>query len=129
MSSSQECEYTCGIIEESLEDKTVLDSLAPWFVNERVQEMPGEPEGVWHVRQYMVPAGMLRRTLELLEQAIRREWYAHLFNTERGQLHVVFHGRHFSLPAVRDSTWEEMISYGLTVGVDRKWTENISLRV
>ncbi|MDP2871648.1 MAG: hypothetical protein Q8P31_03835 [Bacillota bacterium] len=129
MPRSASCMYTCGIIVESLQDRDILRSLAPHLVRERVAEMPGEPEGVWHIREYGIPEDALEQVLAALEGAVKHEWYSHLFNLELGILYVVFAGKHFRLPAVRDDSWEAMISYGLTVGVDRKWTGSIPLRV
>jgi hypothetical protein len=121
--------YTCGIIVESVEDKDSLRELEGYLEKERVADMPGEPEKVWHIRQYGMPKDRVETIAAMLVKAIKRGWYIHLFNKAEGVLYVVLAGRYFRLPAIRDGHWDEMIAYGQTVGVDRVWTENIPLSV
>lgn len=117
--------YTCGIIVESIGDPNTLEAIRAWLVHERIDEMPIEEEPVWHIREYRGPANQLERTIQMLESSIKPGWYIHLFNTAGQVLYVVLHGKSFRLPLQRDERWEPMIAYALTVGVDRKWTENI----
>ena len=121
--------YTCGIIVESLQETGVLQDLQACFEKERLQEVPDEPELLWHVRQYAIPRDQLRSLLPRLAEAIKPGWYIHLFNIADNVLYVVLRGRFFKLPTRRDESWEPMITYGQNVGLARKWTENVPLRV
>lgn len=121
--------YTCGIIAESLADTGILRELERYFQSERVQEVRGQPEPVWHIRQYGLPQDTLVVLLPRLAAAIRPGWYIHLFNVADGVLYVVLKDRFFKLPTKRDQSWEEMIAHGESVGLDRRWTENVPLRV
>lgn len=122
-------QYTLGIIEESLEDASPLAALAAYLEAQRAQDMSDEPEGVWHINQYGLPELELQALLPALAGAVRPGWYIHAFDAAAGVLYVVLRGRWFRLPAVRDASWDAMIDYGLTVGVERRWTERIPLRV
>lgn len=121
--------YTCGIIVESLANTGVLEELAAYFEKERLQEVSNDPQPLWHIRQYEVPRHKVASLLPQLAAAIKPGWYIHLFNIEDGILYVVLKGRSFKLPAKRDERWEEMIAYGQSVGLNRKWTQNVPLKV
>lgn len=117
--------YTCGIIVESIGDLSVLEAFRIWLVHERIAEMPMDEAPVWHIREYHIPSDELAHTIQVLEKAIKPGWYVHLFNMAEDILYVILSGKSFRLPLERDEQWDTMIEYGLTVGVERKWTENI----
>lgn len=119
--------YTGGIIVESIGDPTILELLRNWLVHERIDNMPMDEIPIWHIREYHVPAAQLQDTMQLLESAIKPGWYIHFFNMADEILYVVLHGKSFKLPLQRDERWEAMIAYGLTFGVERRWTEHIPI--
>lgn len=121
--------YICGIIEESLKNKDFLHKIIMYHKKERVQEMPDEVEKVWHIHEYELPSNILLEVFSSLQEVIKAEWYIHTFNEEENVLYVILKGKYFKLPCQRDESWEKMISYGLTVSVDRRWTENIPMGV
>nr|PZN42189.1 MAG: hypothetical protein DIU70_05515 [Bacillota bacterium] len=114
------------VILESLEH---LEPLAGWKpVAERVAEMPDDPDAtVWHVCWYQVDEASLRERLPALARAMRPHWYAHFWADD--DLCVVLAGRFFWARASDRSTWQEFIAYGDSVGVERRWTENISTQL
>ena len=68
-----------------------------------------------------------KRTMSVLEQQIKHTWYMHAFNDEK--LIVVLYGKSFFISLHKDATWDEMIAYGESVDVERRYLENIPLRV
>ncbi|MCC7146795.1 MAG: hypothetical protein IT443_10140 [Phycisphaeraceae bacterium] len=121
--------YTCGIIVESVGDERLFTKVAAYFQKERREDRPTEPDPIWHVRQYGIPRDQVAGLLPELAAAIKRGWYMHLFNIQDGVLYVVLKGRFFKLPLKRDASWDEMIAYGESVGLDRKWSQNVPLSV
>ncbi len=117
--------YTAGVIVESISEPAILEPMHNWLVHERTTNMPLEEEQLWHVREYHIPAEQLESTMQMLEGAIKKGWYIHIFNMTDEVLIVVLHGKIFKLPLQKNEDWELMIAYGITVGVERKWTEHI----
>lgn len=44
-------------------------------------------------------------------------------------MYVVLRDKYFNLLVQKDESWKEMIEYGLSVGIERKWTENLPASV
>ncbi len=110
------------IIEESLKDKSVIAGLAA--MAEKVSQMPNDPEAtVWHVRWYEVDEAQLHALLPDLAKAIRPHWYAHFW--EGDDLCVILAGRVFWAKVSDRSSHAELLAYGDSVGLDRKWSERI----
>jgi len=110
------------VILESLYGFQPLTGWKP--VAERVVEMPDDPDtAVWHVCWYQVDAKSLNERLDSLALAMRPHWYAHFW--EGDDLCVILSGRFFWAKASDQITWRDFIAYGDTVGVHRKWTENV----
>lgn len=119
--------YRLGIIEESLASKDVLENLAPYLFAQRVEEVPGDTAPLWHTNEYHVPEAVLAGLLPELEKQVLPTWYIHAFSEEH--LLVVLAGRSFSLARERDEGWAEMIAYGESVQVERRYLENIPLYI
>ncbi|MDQ7793192.1 MAG: hypothetical protein RDU89_02085 [bacterium] len=118
--------YLGSVIVESLADPTVLDGLTPLV--ERVVNMPTDPDATtWHIRWYRLSEAKLRRLLPALAQATLPHWYAHFWSGD--DLCVVLAGKAFWVKIGDRTTWSEFISYGDSVGVDRKWTENVPTKL
>ena len=119
--------FRLGVIEESLEDRETLELLKPFFVSRRIEEVPDDPVPVWHTNEYHVPDGDISGLLPVLEQQVKPTWYIHAFNDE--QLIVVLRGKSFHISPYRDETWDSMIAYGESAGVERRYIESIPLHV
>ncbi len=52
-------------------------------------------------------------------------WYVHFFSEQNDELFVIITGRTFRLPKIRNHSWDEMIRYGESVGLERRWTESV----
>jgi hypothetical protein len=116
-----------GVIEESLENSGVLDTLKPFFYSQRLEEASGDEFPVWHTNEYHVPNEKIGDLISILEQQVKLTWYIHAFNDKK--LIVIFRGKSFHISLHRDSTWNEMIEYGDSVKVERRYSESIPLSV
>jgi len=58
---------------------------------------------------------------------VKPTWYAHAFSEEK--LIVILRGKSFHISQHKDETWDEMIEYGLSMGVGRNYLENIPLDI
>jgi len=121
--------YTCGIIEESLNDTSILSRMSTFLHTSRVQEWPDEELDTWHIHEYHFPEADLERFIPELQRNIKEGWYIHAFNFDTRKLHVILKGKSFFLPIEKDDSWDKMISYGESVGCEARWTANIPLRV
>ena len=121
--------YTCGIIEESLNDTSILSKMSTFLHTSRVQEWPDEELDTWHIHEYHFPEADLQRFIPELQRNIKEGWYVHAFNVDTGRLYDILKGKSFLLPTEKDDSWDEMISYGESVGCEARWTANIPLRV
>ena len=119
--------FRLGIIEESLENTDILSILQPFFFSQRIEEAPEDVVAVWHINEYHVPEEDMVGLLPVLEAQVKQTWYAHAFDEHT--LFVILKGRSFAISPHRDATWDEMIQYGESVDVERRYLENISLSV
>lgn len=46
--------FRLGIIEESLENKEILEVLKPYFVSQYVENVPEDECPIWHTNEYHV---------------------------------------------------------------------------
>ena len=120
--------FKLGIIEESLNDKQVLEMLKSDLFSQRAQIVQEDSCPVWHVNEYHIDDGKIHDILDVLADNIKQTWYIHAFSEK--VLCVVLCGKWFELSLYRDETWEEMIHYGSTVAkVERQYIENIPLYI
>lgn len=66
--------YRLGIIEESLDDKCILEKIKMFF-SQRLEEVPEDTCSLWHTNEYHVPDNGLKGLLTALEQHIKFKWY------------------------------------------------------
>ena len=119
-------QYVGDIILESLEDPSEIDFIKKFCIHERVSDMPSEEVKTWHVNRYRITREIVLQLVAILEKNfVNGAWYIHFYNTEKNQMYVILKGRHFLLPKFRDASWDKMIAYGESIGVGRRWTENI----
>ena len=86
----------------------------------------GLKRNTWNIHRYKLPEKELKLLIPRLEQSFcSGEWYIHFVSQQEDKMVVVLRGKHFWLPKKRDKSWDVMIAYGESVGVGRKWTENI----
>jgi hypothetical protein len=119
--------FQMGVIEESLENAGTLNILKPFYYNQKVEEVLGDEFPVWHTNEYHVPDEKINDLISVLEQQVKLTWYVHAFNDEK--LVVIFRGKSFHISLHRDDTWNDMIEYGDTVKVERRFSESIPLSV
>ena len=119
--------YRLGVIEESLESLDALDVLKPFYISQRLEEVPEDPSPIWHTNEYHVPDSQLIDLLPILEQQVKTTWYIHAFNDEK--LIVILRGKSFCISLHRDKTWDAMIVYGQSSHVENRYLENIQLSV
>ena len=81
--------YTCGIIEESLNDTRILSEMSTFLHTSRVADLPDEEPDTWHIHEYHIPETDLERFIPELERAIKGGWYIHAFNVDVRKLHVI----------------------------------------
>lgn len=109
--------YIGCVILESLGDQHSLDGLA--HLVERVVDMPNDPDAeVWHVRWYRLDQAELESRLDGLAAAMKPQWYAHFWRGD--DLRVILAGRVFAVSVADRATWEPMLAYGDSVGIERK---------
>lgn len=120
--------FKLGVIEESLEDKEILNVLYEYFVSQRIQNIPDDEFPVWHTNEYHVDEREIESILEILKENIKLTWYCHAFSTET--MYVVLRGERFEISLRKDETWNAMIKYGTQIAkVEREYLENISLYI
>jgi len=119
--------FTLGIIEENVENPNILSSLQPYFFHQRLEEVPEDALPLWHTNEYHVPDDEMVELLPLLEAQVKPSWYIHAFNETK--LIVILQGKSFYISLHKDTTWDEMIAYGLSVDVEKRYLETIPLHV
>lgn len=120
--------YRMGIIEESINDRGVLRTLEPYFVSQRVENVPEDECPIWHINEYHVPEDEIEKVADILIQHIKETWYVHAFNDK--SLLVVLKGKWFQISLTKDKSWGEMIEYGVEhAKVERQYLESIPLHI
>ena len=120
--------YRLGIIEESVDDRDILCVLKPYFISQRIENVPQDECTIWHINEYRVPDDRIIGIANMLNQHIKENWYCHAFNEEK--MFVVLTGRWFQISLKKDETWDEMIEYGVhEAKVEREYLETIPLHI
>ncbi len=118
--------YTGEIIAESLIDRSILKILEPFKIKSRQADMPNEPVKLWHIHRYCVDEPTLLKVLPEIEKSMNTGgWYIHFYSDLGNKMVVIFKGKHFIVSKRKDSSWEPMIEFGESIGVERRWTETI----
>jgi hypothetical protein len=63
--------YTCGVIEESLNDTRILSALSSFLHTSRVENMPDDEAGTWHIYEYHIPEKNLESLIPELQHNIK----------------------------------------------------------
>lgn len=118
------------IIAESLAATEGLESIQAWQIKTRIEERPEEMNPRWHIHRYRLPRAEVTKIAPLIQKSLSSgAWYVHFVAETTNELFVIMKGRVFTLPKFRDESWDEMIRYGESVGVGRKWTESIPINL
>ena len=97
--------YKGVIIEESLEDKSILKNFE--IISQTVSENLG-----WHIDTVLVSES----DFEKLAQIIKRgTWYMHFWVKEK--MVAIFYGKIFSFDFNDKTSWEPVLKYGLSLGI------------
>jgi hypothetical protein len=114
------------IILESLSDITCLNEISGQIIKAWTTTVPDATLSSWTVHRYRISRAQVLNLTPLLEQSFSSgEWYIHFFSESGNDLFVIMKERTFKLPKQKDVSWNEMIQYGESIGLGRKWTENI----
>lgn len=109
--------YRGVIIEESLEDKSVLDGIK--ILSKKIVN-PGD-RNEWHMLKVEVPAGKIHDFTKKLMQALKKHepWYIHFYHEDpkKSQMIVVFAGKKF---LTNKDDPKDAIKYGLGIGIPRE---------
>ena len=106
--------FRLGIIEESLENKEILEVLKPYFVSQYVENVPEDECPIWHTNEYHVAKEKICELLDLLKD----------------DLNVVLSGKWFEIALHKDESWNEMIEYGVNhTKVERRFLKSILLHI
>ena len=120
--------YRMAIIEECLEDLQILEDVQPYFISQRVEEVPEDEYPIWHINEYHINDDRLYYFLELLKQFVKKTWYIHMFDED--SLYVILREKWFKVSREKDETWDEMIEYGVSYAeVEREYLESIPLDI
>jgi len=118
------------VILESLQDPNCLESIEPYLIKTRVCAMPAEKIKTWHVQRYRLPRHRVLAIAQVIAAKFAPgEWYVHFFSEQQNEMVVIMRNRTFRLPKHRDVTWDEMIAYGESVGIGRRWTQSIPINL
>ena len=111
--------FTGVIIEESLEDKSVLDKVK--IVSTKVEQVIERHRTPW-VKQWTlhtveVPAEKARELAEEISQALESEhpWYAdYKTNTEH---YIIFRNKVFLIDRTKKGAYKPATEYGVSIGI------------
>ena len=119
--------FILGIIAESLESAEVLASIKSCLYSQRKEHVPTDENPLWHVNEYHVSDREMERLLPILANNVKCNYYIHAFNDEI--LIVILKNNFFRISREKDCTWDKMIEYGVSVGVERHYLESVPLSV
>ncbi len=120
--------YRLGVIEESVDDRDILQVLSPHFVSQRIENVPEDECPVWHVNEYHITEDEIKNVVNLLQQYMKETWYCHAFSDK--SMFVVLAGKWFEVSLKRDETWDEMMEYGTAIAkIERSYLETIPLHI
>ena len=120
--------YRLGLIEESIDNRDILNILAPYFIAQRIENVLEDEYPVWHINEYQVSDNQIENIVEILKQHIKATWYSHAFSDK--SLFVILSKKWFEISLKRDETWDEMIKYGINnAKVERCYLESIPLHI
>jgi hypothetical protein len=119
--------FKLGIIEESLDEKDILEEMKPFLYAQSLEQVPTDENPLWHVNEYHISDDLVNKFLPTLADKVKHNYYIHAFSDDI--LIVILKDIFFHISRKKDTTWDEMIEYGVSVGVGRNYLESISLSV
>ncbi len=112
------------IIEESLEDKDLLDMVKIVATKKTMLEKEHE-KGVLNFHRIELDDNQKDEVIARSKSAIKNGWYLHV--CKNGKMAVVFKSKHFEFSEKGKETMNEARKYGLSVGIikDQLTFENL----
>lgn len=106
-------EYRGAIIEESLEDKSILDlfSIIDTHVTDDV-----DPNDRWHIHTVKTDKGLLIKLSYVLKP---EKYYAHFWDDEKNII-AIFRDKVFEFNYDKKEEWLPAVEYGVSVGIPRE---------
>lgn len=98
-------EYEGTVIENSLKDKSILERLAivkTWDDDD------------WILHDVVVDEKEMVQIQKALDDG---PWYVHFWSNESDEIFVIFKEKSFTIRKSNRDSWEEAISYGLSIGI------------
>lgn len=102
-------EYRGTIIEESLDDNRILNNLQ--IIKFRITN-DDNPQNRWHLFTVNISEEKIK---EISKHIKSGKWYMHFWNNNH--IIAVFKERVFEFDLNNKSSWEEAISYGISLGI------------
>ncbi len=93
------------VIEDSLDDKTILSSL---------EILRSWTDGSWKLHRVRLRR---ERALELAEHLVEGPWYIHFWVPGTDNVLVIFKHNTFDIKYSDKSTWESAVNYGVSTGI------------
>lgn len=102
-------EYKGTIIEESLEDNRILNGLE--IIKFKITR-DDNPQNRWHLFTVKISEEKIKEISKLIKSG---KWYMHFW--DNNHIIAVFKDRIFEFYYDNKSSWEEAISYGVSLGI------------
>ncbi|MBX4210512.1 hypothetical protein KW783_00880 [Candidatus Parcubacteria bacterium] len=101
-------DYKGNIIEESLTDPNILESVETTILKITREE---NPSNRWHIHTVKV----VKEDIDKLSKFLRPGWYMHFWKNKK--VIVVYKSKTFEFDFDDKSAWTSAIHYGLSVGI------------
>jgi len=106
--------YRGIIIRESLSNPSILEDIK--IVSEHTEPDQDNPNEIWHTYTVEISRDMIKELQPYLKQ--EGGWYMHFWKGR--DVVVVFRDKMFEINYDDKSTWEEVVNYGLSMGVPKE---------
>jgi len=103
-----EKKYEGIVVEESLEDNTIVNSLNVLKV--KISD-DANPSDRWHLYTVQVS----KEDIDNLSKSVKRGWYMHFWKDRK--VIAIYKDKQFAFDYDDKSTWQEAIDYGLSIGI------------
>lgn len=75
--------YKLGVIEESLKNKNLLETLKPYLYSQKIENVPTDTVPVWHTNEYHLEEDELLSLIDVLKDNVKETWYIHAFDVQK----------------------------------------------
>jgi hypothetical protein len=108
MDKDNKTKYQGAVVEESLADNRIINSLEITKVTVTEEDNPAER---WHIYKVLVT----KDDIERLSQDIKPGWYMHFWQGR--EVIAIFSGIQFEFNYDDKASWQPAIDHGLSVGI------------